>query len=91
MNSVWRPFDIVQDHDLLYCDFSTVQPDDLLAVDRVSSEYIGEVYMLKPRDHYDWYWIDHQRPEEASLFVSYDSAETGPPCEFRSHDLRYLH
>ncbi len=66
-----------QDHNLLYCDFSTVQQDDLFAVDRVSSEYISEVYMLKPRDHYDWYWIDHQRPDEASLFVSYDSAETG--------------
>ncbi|KXG48432.1 uncharacterized protein PGRI_023020 [Penicillium griseofulvum] len=49
------------------------QPDDLVAVDRVLSEYVGEVYMLKPRKHYRWYRIDHQKPNEATIFMSYDS------------------
>ena len=37
--SVWKPLNVVHDYDLLYCGFSTVQPTDLVAVDRVSSEY----------------------------------------------------
>lgn len=74
----------MQDFDLLYCDFSSIQPDDIVAVDRVSSEYAGEVYMLRPREHYEWYWIDNQRPDEASLFVSYDSAPNlgGAACTY---------
>lgn len=71
--SVWRPIGMVHDYDLLCCDFSTVQPSDLVAVDRVSDEYVGEVYMLKPGRKYEWYWIGNQRPDEATMFVSYDS------------------
>lgn len=83
VSSVWRPFGVVQDHDLVFCDFSSVQTSDLLAVDRVSREHVGEVYMLKPRESYDWYWFDHQRPDEAALFLSYDSTpKNGPPCKY---------
>ncbi|KAK4460364.1 hypothetical protein QBC42DRAFT_272422 [Cladorrhinum samala] len=71
--NVWKPLGPVHNHDLLYCDFSTVRPSDLVAVDRASSEYVGEVYLLKPGRHYGWYWIDHQTAEEASVFISYDS------------------
>ncbi|CAK7234334.1 hypothetical protein SCUCBS95973_008901 [Sporothrix curviconia] len=72
--NVWKPLRVVHDHDLLFCDPSTVDPhDDLLVVDRASSAYAGEVYMLKPRTHYRWYWIKDQTPDEASIFVSYDS------------------
>ncbi|KAF5236253.1 hypothetical protein FAUST_6601, partial [Fusarium austroamericanum] len=53
--NVWKPSSIVYDHDLLFCDFATVQHNDLVAVDRVSSKYAGEVYMLKPSMSYDWY------------------------------------
>ncbi|KAJ5701175.1 hypothetical protein N7488_008723 [Penicillium malachiteum] len=61
--------------------------DDLVAVDRVSSEYVGEVYMLKPRQYYRWYRIDHQKPNEATIFMSYDSDPgNGAPCTF--HEVK---
>ncbi|RWA10870.1 hypothetical protein EKO27_g4235 [Xylaria grammica] len=84
--NIWKPLETVNDYDLLYCDLSTVQSNDLVAVDRVSSEYVGEVYMLKPNDNYDWYWLDHQKPNEVSLFMSYDSAlhSTAPYCPHAS-------
>ncbi|KAG7287563.1 hypothetical protein NEMBOFW57_007075 [Staphylotrichum longicolle] len=84
--SVWRPLGVVHECDLLYGDFTTVAPTDLHAVDRASSEYVGEVYMLKPRSHYDWYWVDHQRPDEASIFISFDShpASGAPYCPHTS-------
>ena len=81
-SSVWKPFSTVEDWDLVCCDYSTVQSQDLAAVDRVSSEYVGEVYMLKPRTHYRWYRLDHQRHNEATIFMSYDSAPgSGAPCK----------
>lgn len=91
ISSVWRPFDTVEDWDLICCDFSTVQPKDLIAVDRVSSEYVGEVYMLKSKEDYHWYWLDHQKCNEATLFMSYDSAPgSGAPCKFWSPFVEFV-
>ena len=76
----------MHDFDLICGDYSTIASNDLVAVDRVSTEFIGEVYMLKPREYYNWYWFDHQRFNEGTLFVSYDSHPHGDaPCKHR-HD-----
>ncbi|OJJ52520.1 hypothetical protein ASPSYDRAFT_51938 [Aspergillus sydowii CBS 593.65] len=75
--NVWRPLSHVQNDPLALCDPATVHPTDLIAVDRVSPEYVGEVYYLNNHPDQQWYWLSDQSPDEACLFLSFDSAPTG--------------
>jgi hypothetical protein len=79
--SVWRPLSTVHNHPLALCDPDTVQADDLVAVDRVSPEYAGEVFYLKYGAAQKWYWISQQTQDEVCLFLSFDSDPgKGVPC-----------
>jgi hypothetical protein len=72
--SVWRPIKhAVGDWPLAVCDGSTVDFDDLLAVDHVTRSYIGETYKLLYREKYRWYYLSQQKPNEVLLFKMYDS------------------
>lgn len=63
----------VQDVPLAYCDCTTLQDSDLVAADRPSREYVGEVYYVKYNKEQVWYYMDQQTPEEVSLISVYDS------------------
>ena len=66
---------------MAFCDASTVEKGDLIAADRISPQYEGEIYYLAHNSAQQWYYIDRQKPEEMVLFVSYDSEPgNGPPC-----------
>lgn len=41
--------------------------------DRVSAQYIGEIYYLNYSDKHKWYFFSHQSPDEVAIFVSFDS------------------
>ena len=67
------------------CDYSTIDHKDLIAADRVSREYTGEIFYLQYNRAQQWYWISGQTPEELLLFVNYDShPQGGPPCMYGS-------
>ena len=85
--SAWRPlFTPVEDSPLAFCDYFTVDKGrDLLAVDRISPQYVGEVYYLKHSADQRWYYLSGQRPDELALFVSYDSdPRERPACKQRN-------
>lgn len=72
--SAWRPLKhVVREAPLAFCDFTSVDPVDLIATDRPSREYVGEVYYMKYNSAQRWYWLSQQTPDELSLFMSYDS------------------
>ena len=66
------------------CDYSTIDPADLVAADRVAREYTGEIFYLLHNENQNWYWISGQTPDEMLLCVNYDSdPQVGPPRKFR--------
>jgi hypothetical protein len=73
-SSVWRPIHHpVEDAPLAFCDYRTISDDDLVASDRVSVQYNGEVYYLTYSDQQKWYFFSKQLPDEVAVFVSFDS------------------
>ncbi|RWA10866.1 hypothetical protein EKO27_g4236 [Xylaria grammica] len=72
--NVWRPLNrIVEDCPIAICDPRTVDPDDLVAADRVTPDFAVELYYLKYNANQRWYWLRHQSPDELMVFVNYDS------------------
>ncbi|KAI1079848.1 hypothetical protein F5B20DRAFT_590399 [Whalleya microplaca] len=76
--NVWRPLCLVEDSPLAYCDYDTVSEEDLIASDRVSEQYVGEVFYVRYNPKQKWYWFRHQHPDEMAVFLSYDSKPQGP-------------
>lgn len=76
--STWRSLiPVLEDRPLTVCDFQCIDPNDLIAADRVYPPRVGEVYYLRHNDAQRWYWISDQTPEELILTIMYDSA-AGP-------------
>jgi hypothetical protein len=67
----------VEDAPLAFCDFTSVDEESLLVCDRVVEDYVGQVYYLKHDPKQKWYWISNQRPNEISMFTSFDSHPQG--------------
>jgi hypothetical protein len=64
----------VQNDPRALCDPATVLATDLIAVDRVSPEYAGQVYYLQYHPEQKWYWLSGQGSDEVCLLLSFDSA-----------------
>ncbi|KAK2605851.1 hypothetical protein QQS21_003691 [Conoideocrella luteorostrata] len=72
--NVWRALcPQVADTPLAFCAPSTVKTTDLIAVDRPSELFNGEMYLLMDQPDHQWYYLSHQNPNEVFLFVSWDS------------------
>ena len=44
----------LEDNPLAFCDFRTVNKNDLVAADRIIPTRVGEVYYLKPNPQQNW-------------------------------------
>jgi hypothetical protein len=72
--SVWRPLtNIVEDCPLAICDPSSIDPQDLVAADRVTPDFRVQLYYLRHNPSQKWRWISKQAPNELWAFVNYDS------------------
>lgn len=75
---MWRPLTHeVTTAPFAFCDRRLVGPGHLIAADRVSRDYIGEVYYLTFDPTLKWFYLGGQTPKEAFLFVSFDSSFDG--------------
>jgi hypothetical protein len=74
-NSLWRLIrGPVEDNPMIFCDPSYLNPEtDIVAVDRVGSEYVGKVYYLVHNASHRWHYPGDQWTDEGTLFVSFDS------------------
>lgn len=77
--NAWVPVNNpVESSPLAFCDFKTIQTNDLYPCDRVTEDFVGETYHLQYDPAQRWYWLSNQTPYEMSLFVSFDSKSGGP-------------
>lgn len=79
---------VLEDRPLALCDFRSLDPDDLVAADRVLPNRVGEVYYLKYNPDQRWCWLEKQRSDELFMFVMYDTmpGEHARCMSPKSHD-----
>ena len=74
--STWRSLiPKLEDRPLAFCDFRSIDPEDLIEADRVLPDRVGEVYYLRYHEEQRWYWLEHQDQDELFMFMMYDTAE----------------
>ena len=74
--STWRSLiPKLEDRPLAFCEYRSIDPDDLVEADRVLPDRVGEVYYLRYHPEQRWYWLEHQDLDEVFMFMMYDSAE----------------
>ena len=74
VDSTWRPLlPVLEDRPLALCDARTVEPDDLIAADRILPDRVGEVYYLRHNKRQRWCWLEKQTSSEVFVFVMYDT------------------
>jgi hypothetical protein len=85
-NSIWRPVSgQVGDAPLAFCDYHTIDKEDLVPTDRPWNGIVArEIYNLKYSPKQKWYWVRDQVPDEATLFVNWDSnpGEGSAECKY---------
>ncbi|KAH8892739.1 hypothetical protein GQ53DRAFT_860833 [Thozetella sp. PMI_491] len=83
--NTWKPLiPVVEDRPLAFCDFRSVKPTDLVAVDKVYPNAALEMYYLKHSSEQQWYWISQQKKDELLMMVMYDShPKDGACCKYR--------
>lgn len=77
----------MEDSPLAFCDYKSIDSSDLIAADRVSEQYAGEVYYLRYNQGQQWHWFSNQTPDEIALFLSYDSHPQGPKCKYHHRSI----
>jgi hypothetical protein len=83
--NVWRSIaGPILDHPLVLCDATTVEPDELVAVERRAEERIGELQVATYGDQQRWYYYPKMQMNEALIFKTFDS-ETDGRTRFTIH------
>ena len=90
--NAWRPIGAtVVDQPLALCDASTVDENDLVAVERRAADRTGELQVALHAPRQRWYFYSRMHRGEVLLFKTYDSARDGrarftPHTAFRCPD-----
>jgi hypothetical protein len=74
---VWRPIREVLSNPLAIADSKSLDPADLLPVERRYPDRVGETYRLKYNPAHRWYYFPRMQPEEAIVFKVYESVKDG--------------
>jgi len=83
--NTWRPLNrVLEDRPLAMCHSRSVNPDDLIAADRILPDRVGEVYYLRHNEAQRWYWLDKQKNSEPFIFLMYDTM-SGKQARFCPH------
>ncbi|KAH6714498.1 hypothetical protein BKA61DRAFT_655958 [Leptodontidium sp. MPI-SDFR-AT-0119] len=84
--NVWRPlFRPIEENPIAFCDPTTVERKDMLAVDRVTPISLIEIFQLKFNPAQKWYWLSNQKPDEVSVFIQFDSHPPSSGLNFIPH------
>ncbi|KAI1317384.1 hypothetical protein F5Y16DRAFT_419645 [Xylariaceae sp. FL0255] len=76
----WKPVHhSVVSSPLVFCDPSSISPEDRAPCDVVSHNYVGESQFLYHSPEHRWSCLSNQQLNEAFIFVSYDSYSGGGP------------
>ena len=76
--SAWRPIrGPLYDAPLAICDANSTTPGDLVAVDLIYRDRIGETYAVKYNPAHRWLYVPGMQQDEVLLFKGYDSSRNG--------------
>lgn len=77
--NVWRSSNggPVETAPMALCDARTLDPADLITVERHAKDRIGEVQQVVQNDAHRWYYFSRMTADEALLIKTYDSADDG--------------
>jgi hypothetical protein len=76
--NVWRSiFGTVETFPMAFCDSTSVDTDDLVAVKRLSNDRIGEIQYALHNPMHRWFYFPAMKMDEAALIKTYDSATDG--------------
>jgi hypothetical protein len=76
--NVWRPIrGPLQDAPLAVSDASSVRSNDLVPVDLIYRERMGEIYMVKFNPAHRWFYAPRMTSDEVLAFKCFDSADDG--------------
>ena len=83
--NVWRPTrDPVRESPLAVCDAQTMGPDDLVAMDLIYPDRIGEIQSLRFDAGHRWLYFPEMEASEVMLIKCFDSAKDGR-ARFTAH------
>ncbi|KAI0968335.1 hypothetical protein F4678DRAFT_442755 [Xylaria arbuscula] len=83
--NVWKPiFRPVRDHPVTVAEFRSLQPSDFVPVRQVSSDYVGETYVLRYREGQRFRYWSGMTPHDVLLIQCFDSRERS--SEDGAHD-----
>jgi hypothetical protein len=83
--NVWRPTrGPVRESPLAVCDAQTMGPNDLVAMDLIYPDRIGEVQSLRFEAEHRWLYFPEMQASEVMLLKCYDSAKDGR-ARFTAH------
>ena len=82
---LWRPVHgVVQSQPLAIADARSIEPSDLIPVQRRSPDRLGETYSLSYNEKHRWYYYPQMTPDEALIFKVFDS-ERDSVARFTAH------
>jgi hypothetical protein len=86
--NIWRPISPapVEDCPLALCDFRTVDPSDLVAMDIVYPHFTDEAYEVKYNPSHRWFYKRGMTQEDVIVFKLFDSMKS----EATGESVQYL-
>ena len=75
--NVWRPIKTIFKDPLGVADANSVPDSDLLPVQLIYPNRVGETFTVRPNEQHKWYFLYGQRPDEVTLIKCFDSKTDG--------------
>lgn len=83
--NVWRPTrGPVQESPLAVCDARSMGPNDLIAMDLIYPDRVGEIQSLRFNGKHRWLYFPEMEANEVILLKCFDSSKDGP-ARFTAH------
>lgn len=75
--NTWRPIKTIRKDPLAVADATSVPDDDLLPVQLIYPDRVGETFTVKWGQSHKWFFLREQSPEEVLLIKCFDSKTDG--------------
>ncbi|KAL2048025.1 hypothetical protein ABVK25_011121 [Lepraria finkii] len=75
--NVWRPIKTIRKDPLGVADATSVPEDDLLPVQLIYPDRVGETFTVRPNLRHRWFYLREQTPREVMLIKCFDSKLDG--------------
>ena len=75
--NLWRPIKTIRKDPLGVADATSVPEEDLLPVQLIYPDRVGETFTVRPNPGHRWFYLKEQTPSEVMLIKCFDSKVDG--------------